>query len=296
MRSDLLQSNINGKTVTNAYTNYFDGFSKLSQLVIADAYKAPVKDEDTGEITDTLFFFGRTNTEPYTYYYRSSKKYFSGANPNPLYWTPWQKIEITINSPVVTPVYVFDRLFLLWVESERKIYTKVAGGTATEEYAYIDALKFSFYNHLKQWVQPQTVANKIVADYVPDSYSIPLMIDPTLIDPDAPYYRKPYAIAIPPKVIPPVGGGVATVYPERLGVWLGAVYRLPIDPVTVPAPPNKSAMNPDKYQFEYSIYDTGMRVNGAIARNNSREGYILLNQVGSLRSSLLTNVPQSHDI
>nr|MDJ0899043.1 neuraminidase-like domain-containing protein [Xenococcus sp. MO_188.B8] len=154
LEEELLQSEITQESVEKAYQNYFEKFAEIAQLKPAGGYRCTV-DNNSGA-QDTLYLFGRTATEPYTYYYREC---INPAANNPT-WKAWEKIDLVINSEQINATYAFNKLFIFWVEvitienkenpdSDPKKETKAT-------------IKYSFQKFGKQWMQPQTLAKDIV--------------------------------------------------------------------------------------------------------------------------------------
>src|SRR6202035_3891739 len=108
----LLQNELNDASVTDAYTGYMNEVSLLANLQHCASYGVRVTGSQAVDggpsAAETYFIFARTNTAPFTYYYRTLE---DGA-----LWSDWQKIDVKIGAPYVTPAYAFERLFLFWVE------------------------------------------------------------------------------------------------------------------------------------------------------------------------------------
>lgn len=281
LADELLQTTVSDESIDSSYRSYFDDFSVQANLVYVDSYSGIVADETTGKPVRVTFFFGRTNTEPYTFYQRT---YF----PDTQLWTPWVEIDLTINSPYVSPAYVFNKLFLFWVEVEQKVTTIVTNGTESKTTAYIASLKYSFFNHLHQWTAAQTLTENLVEKFTPDTYNAPDYIYPELIDPNKLFWKKPYALSLPAKT---VSTDPLVQYPERILVMLGGVYRLPESDIVVPTPPNPVGMDPDKFAFDTAIYQTALRGEGTVKTGNTRPGYILLNPVRTVQPNLTAGDP-----
>lgn len=273
----LLQTNINDEAVSQSFLNYFDDFSQLANLNYCDAYNCMI---DKGTMTPPekqTFFFARTNTAPYTFYYRI---YYPDSNK----WEQWEQINLTISAFYITPVFAYNRLFITWTERDTINSQKIAGGSTTDERtAYRANICYAYYDQHKAWVQAQGINRVIVEDYSPSTYGDGLYIDPSLINPDDLYWQKTYALQVPAKTIP---GTPEIHYPERVMVVLGALYSLPVDKVGVPAPPSGRRNNPDQFDFENSIYETIVRVNAMIDNQNSRTGKIFLNNAALLFPTL----------
>ncbi len=115
--------------------------------------------ENSSGEQDTLYLFGRTATEPYTYYYREC------INPeaNKPTWTAWQKIDLTINSEYINATYAFNKLFIFWVEVVQ-IKSKEKPDSSAPKSETKATIKYSFQKFGKQWIQPQTLAKDIVIE------------------------------------------------------------------------------------------------------------------------------------
>ncbi|NEO39248.1 MAG: hypothetical protein F6J90_24090 [Moorea sp. SIOASIH] len=160
LEEELLQSEITQESVEKAYQNYFEKFTEIAQLKPAGGYRCTV--ENNSEAQDTLYLFGRTATEPYTYYYR---EFINPKAKNPT-WKAWDKIDLVINSEYIKATYAFHKLFIFWVEVVQTKKTKQKGNnlefeTETETKA---SIKYSFQKFGKQWIQPQTLAKDIIIE------------------------------------------------------------------------------------------------------------------------------------
>ncbi|VEP17802.1 hypothetical protein H1P_6450001 [Hyella patelloides LEGE 07179] len=155
---ELLQSDITPESVETAYQNYFEQFTEIAQLKPAGGYRCTV--EKNFEAQDTLYLFGRTATEPYTYYYR---KCINPEAKNPT-WEAWEKIDLVINSEYINATYAFNKLFIFWVEVLQIEKTKQEGNAQEVETETKATIKYSFQKFGKQWIQPQTLAKDIVIE------------------------------------------------------------------------------------------------------------------------------------
>jgi hypothetical protein len=156
----LRQSSVTKSYVAKAFRTYIDDFSSVAHLTPAEAYRTVV------DGTPTLFLFGRTRTAPYTFYYCSQ--------PENLPWSPWQKIDLTINSPWVTPVYAFGRLFIFWLDIKKNSSTAIQTDSGSKDISsanstvYRATLEYSFINQQGKWVQPQTLVKDQVVLFLGD--------------------------------------------------------------------------------------------------------------------------------
>jgi hypothetical protein len=100
LENELMQNEINQDTVEKAFVSYLEKLDGVAQLEVAGF----CQEDDGGE--SILHVFGRTSeTEPRSYYYRRCDY---------LQWTPWEKVELDINSDYLVPAVMNGRLFLCW--------------------------------------------------------------------------------------------------------------------------------------------------------------------------------------
>lgn len=108
---------------------------------------------------NTLYVIGRTLAQPYDYYYRTA--IFDEENQKILYWTAWEKIEVSIPVETVTPIYAFNRLFIFWVQQIEK-------GEDNEK--RIDAtINYIFQKPSGSWTAPQKLASDIKVEPVDEA-------------------------------------------------------------------------------------------------------------------------------
>ncbi|TWF42253.1 virulence plasmid A protein [Chitinophaga polysaccharea] len=186
----LQQSDITKAYVTNAFTNYMNGFEEVAELKPVDAYSTVV------EGVDTTFLLARTKTDPYTFYYCSQEE--------GLPWSPWEKIDLSINSPNCSLVYAFNRPFIFWNEIKRSNASAVSGTDGSVQtdnsITYTASVYYSFLNVEGVWVQAQTLVDQeVVLFEAQDNRKVNLMdesIFEGLFNMDAPYWNKVYAFNV----------------------------------------------------------------------------------------------------
>lgn len=181
LEDELLQSEITQESVEKAYQNYFEKFNEIAQLKPAGGYRCTV--EKSFEAQDTLYLFGRTATEPYTYY---SRKCINPEAHTPT-WEAWEKIDLVINSEQISATYAFNKLFIFWVETIQIEKTKQQGNNQETETETKATIKYSFQKFRNQWIQPQTLAKDIVIENYDSS------------DTEGSLWRKVTALSIPAK-------------------------------------------------------------------------------------------------
>ncbi|NSL86929.1 hypothetical protein ECE50_008820 [Chitinophaga sp. Mgbs1] len=279
----LQQTNINDTTVTQSFLQYFEEFSLLANLNYCDSYNCIINKGSQTPPEKQTFFFARTNTDPYIFYYRI---YYPESNK----WEQWEEINLTINAFHITPVFAYNRLFITWIERDQRSYQKIKDGSAQDEHvATRSELCYAYYDQSKTWIQAQGINRVIVQDYFPSDYNAGTYINPNDLNPDDPYWQKPYALRVPAKTIP---GSPAVNLPERVLIIQGALYRIPEFNVDVPAPPVGQRENQDRYSFESAIYETAYRANAIVNNRNTRQGRIFLNNSAVLFPTLENTNPQ----
>jgi hypothetical protein len=180
LEDELLQSEITLDSVETAYRDYFEKFTELAHLKIVDSYRCNIISEknasaieNNNDITsdkneseeDTLFLFGRTVTDPYTYYYRKCIQ----PTANKPTWEPWEKIELAINSDIIRGCYAFNRLFIFWVETTQiekreEVYTSSEGSQTIATTETKATIKYSFQKVNGTWIQTQSLVKDIVLE------------------------------------------------------------------------------------------------------------------------------------
>lgn len=183
----LLQNDINKSTVKAPYQQYLQEVNTLGSLVHIASYNTTRKDALTGEPKETLFLFGRTNTQPYIYYMRKLDDMED--------WGPWLKIDIAINGTSITPVYALDRIFIFWSEKGITQSSEVTEQESKTQTVELVDLKFSFYDETS-WVHPQIVASKIPINAFPSNYpSIENEQINEILDDKNSYWNIPYVLS-----------------------------------------------------------------------------------------------------
>ena len=186
----LQQSDITRPYVASAFRAYIDGFAEVAQLKPVDAYRTRIGN------TETTYLLARTKTGPYTFFFCSQ----TDGMP----WTPWEKIDLTINSPHCTLVYAFSRPFLFWNEIKKTNDSAVAGSggmvSTTNSTTYRDSVMYSFINQEGKWAQAQTLVDQAVVFFDADDSRRIKLKDATifdgLFDMDAPAWSTVFAFAV----------------------------------------------------------------------------------------------------
>jgi hypothetical protein len=100
LEDELLQNEVDQYSVENAFSNYLEKLDAVAQLEIAGFYQ-----EDDGDNAIVHVFGRNAGAEPHLYYYR---RYDYRQ------WTPWETVELDIQSDYLIPAVLNKRLFLFW--------------------------------------------------------------------------------------------------------------------------------------------------------------------------------------
>lgn len=186
LSESLLQNDITKENVEKSFMKYFEEVSVLANLVYVSSYNCRRVDTDTGEEMETLFLFGRTNTQPYIYYYRTLD---DGES-----WSSWQEIKLSIPANTVSPVYAFDRLFIFWTEIDTGKSSTLNDNTLNYNTVNKGSIKYSFLFH-NNWVTPQVLKKDIIINAYPIEYKDVKDNIAELIDINNQFWNTPYAIS-----------------------------------------------------------------------------------------------------
>ncbi len=114
LESELLQDEINDENVERGLVRYLESLSNISNLIICSTYV----DTPLSNLLGILYVFGRTQNDPYEYYFRTFDYELE-------YWSPWEKIDLDIDSPTITPIVHNGRLYLFWLTFKEKALSSV---------------------------------------------------------------------------------------------------------------------------------------------------------------------------
>ena len=107
LENELLQDELTSETVERAYLNYLRKLDQVSRLEIVGVYDDNENEEDLDdEEKGTFYVIGRTANKPNIYYMRRWEDRSS--------WTPWEKIDLEIESNHLLPIIYNRRLYLFW--------------------------------------------------------------------------------------------------------------------------------------------------------------------------------------
>jgi hypothetical protein len=142
LEDELLQQKITKESAEAAYKKYVAQLTELSKLRIAGSYY----DIDS----DIYYIFGRTNAQPYQYYYRT----FGMTNT----WGNWTKMELAIEAKEISAIIYMSRLYVFWTEVQHKEINKVSDGDSTSEGNLFKVYaKYAYLDENGKWSAPQRV-------------------------------------------------------------------------------------------------------------------------------------------
>ncbi|MBP6812393.1 MAG: hypothetical protein KA138_12780, partial [Saprospiraceae bacterium] len=150
LEEELLQQELSQETAEAAFRNYFAKFDELAQLYIAGSFYHAE--------TNTYYFFGRTRSTPYQYYFRKWE--------NQSVWTAWEKMELAIDTGAVTGIVLNGKLWVFWasVENDKTIFLSFSTRGVNKRWTTPNQIEFYHYN-----------GEKLKADV---DYDYPLQIFP----------------------------------------------------------------------------------------------------------------------
>jgi hypothetical protein len=178
METDLQAANLNNPADVEAvFNSYMDGFAKVADLEIVGSAGydyVPESNPDSGgesgnsmgllldEATKVFCLIGRSQAEPYAYYYRTvtfAVDTTVDAHPYvPVKWDPWQEINIPIQAiGPVKPVFGLGKWFITWVEQQQTGSKKDKNDEQVP--TYTSFCKLSYLNFNQEWVAPVVIGN-----------------------------------------------------------------------------------------------------------------------------------------
>ncbi|USG65946.1 neuraminidase-like domain-containing protein [Brevibacillus ruminantium] len=186
LSDDILQNNITHENVEKPFQDYISKLLVLGSLEHVASYHCRRIDPRNGEEKDTVFFFGRTNTQPYTYYFRFLD--------NGKSWGPWEEIKLSIPAQHLSPVYAFGRLFIFWTEFDIGKSNAIKNQESSTQTVNKASLKYSFLNH-GEWVPPQTLLDEVVINAYPANYDALTTEEmKNLLNENNHFWQEPYAL------------------------------------------------------------------------------------------------------
>jgi hypothetical protein len=259
LENKLKQSDITKETVGNAYRAYLDGFAQLAKLKYVDAFCCNITDE-TRDDAPTLFLFARTDTKPYNYYYLIQEG--DGS------WSEWYKVDITIDAEQIAPIYVFNKLFIFWVEL--KTYDDKTSNEKTT--VHKASIKYTYTNFSGGWIQPQTVVQDLVVSVNESPYRSAHkdLFPDHFFEMDQVWWQKVYPLKIEKeRYWTPVAGENKF---EKIVLLYGPMIDTNKIPQKIDLGTRKLDVEESLKQFEKSLYRTAKNFN--LTKDYGYSGYL----------------------
>ncbi len=151
MESALMQADASKGYIGEQYGRYMDDFAEISQVTPVETYFTK----------DTHYLFGRSNSQDGSYYYCEKK---DGE-----WYGEWKKIEALIRSEYISPVFVFHRLYLFWVElkcvTENTVEGEGGDVHSRTSSAYKANICYTSLNMQGKWICAQTLVEDELVYY-----------------------------------------------------------------------------------------------------------------------------------
>jgi peptidoglycan hydrolase-like protein with peptidoglycan-binding domain len=174
LENDLLQGELTDDRAETAFQNYLEKLDEVAHLEVCGIYHQleyprpkikfgqPPDPEPQGEpLLDVLHVFGRTRGTPRIYFYR--------RRVDSRYWTPWEKIDLDIESDHLIPMIYNRRLHLFWpVFTEKALEEVPAGGGKSPSRYWEIQLSWSEYRN-KKWFPKKKSRQRMILD--PSAYT-----------------------------------------------------------------------------------------------------------------------------
>ena len=141
LENTLLQQQITDSSGGDAYSGYLANLADLAHLRICGSFYH--------EPTGTYYFFGRTQQDPPSFYYR---KWDTTT------WSPWTSVDLPIDGPYVAAAVHLGRLMVFWADGTVKDHTTISGGASSTDYYQVQVkLVYSLLQPDGTWRAPQKV-------------------------------------------------------------------------------------------------------------------------------------------
>lgn len=155
LEDELLQEKITAQSAEDAYRKYLAGLTELTRLrIVGSYYDNTLLNPDEG----IYYFFGRTNTQPYQYYYRTYQRLNNRDE-----WGSWIRMDLAIEASEVSALVHRKRLYVFWTQVERREISSIqSSNSQLDGYVFKVFVKYSSLNEHGRWSPPQ----KVHAGYV----------------------------------------------------------------------------------------------------------------------------------
>jgi hypothetical protein len=149
LEDELLQQKIGKQSAEEAYRKYLAQLSELAQLRIVGSYYDVDEQYLDHPLWGVYYFFGRTHTLPFQYYYRTYASFGGG-------WGNWTKMDLAIEADEVSAIVLRGRLYVFWTVVQRKEINKVVqGNSVSDGYVFSVYVKYAFLDEQGKWSASQ---------------------------------------------------------------------------------------------------------------------------------------------
>lgn len=157
LEDELLQEKVTMESAEAAYKKYLSQFVELAGLKIVGSY-CHIHGSENGsghKCSDakTYYFFGCTRQDPARFFYRKLNVSSNGNRE----WRPWEKMDLQINSGMVSAIVYQGKLYVFWLEIKSSPDTRTSGGSSTTNYKYARELAYSFLDENRKWAPVQKI-------------------------------------------------------------------------------------------------------------------------------------------
>lgn len=149
LEGDIQQRDISLTAIEQTYRRYLKEFSVVAKLVMSGSFY-----DSTSRL---YYYFGRTATLPYKYYYRTYRK----SNRA---WSPWYEIDTKIDSEYLAGIVANGRFYIFWKKTESYTSTVVEGGGATSSKSYKHLVFYSYFEEDNTWSKPIKIDAGVTAE------------------------------------------------------------------------------------------------------------------------------------
>jgi peptidoglycan hydrolase-like protein with peptidoglycan-binding domain len=166
LENDILQGELTADRAETSFRNYLEKLDEVAHLEVCGIYQQleyprpkiefgqpPKEKPEVAPLVDVLHVFGRTRGNPHLYYYRQ--------RINSRHWTPWERVELDIQSDHLIPVIYNRRLHLFWPVFTEKVLEEVPNGQDLLPRRYWEIqLAWSEYRN-KKWSPQKLSAERL---------------------------------------------------------------------------------------------------------------------------------------
>ena len=184
LENELLQDEITPENVESAFLTYLTRLDDIARPEVCAFYHQQESALPGEDVVDILHVFARTHGIPHIYYYRRLEHQ---------QWTPWEKLDLDIQSDHLIPVVFERRLRLFWpVFSEKTQRLPVQNSTKRVSAKYWEIqLATSVLSH-SGW-SAQTVSEEALS--FPLDEAMPIIAGPPTAPPTKPpFVTGPYGL------------------------------------------------------------------------------------------------------